>query len=235
VVAGDVDPAEVERLAKEHYGPLEPSGRPPEARPQEPPQRAPRRIVMEDERVRQPYVVRSYLVPTRGTGDTGTAAALSVLSQVLGDGITSRFSRALEVEAGTAISTGAYYSSSARDRTGFTVYAVPAAGVSLDTVEAGLDEELAKIAESGPTGEELERVKRLMRAAMIYAQDSQTTLARRYGRGLAVGLDIEEIEGWPDAIEAVTAEDVQRVAAEWLKPERSVTGWLRGTAEDTQG
>jgi len=227
VVAGDVTPDAVRRLAETHYGPLEPEGRPPEARPQEPPVRAPQRIVMEDERVRQPYVMRQYLAPTRGSGDPETAAALEVLSQVLGDGITSRFAEKLERGDRTAISTGAWYSATMRDAGSFTIYGVPARGVDLRTVEDGLDAVLARLKEEGPTEEELDRVKRLSRASLIYAQDSQSGLARRYGRALAVGLDLEDIAAWPDAIQAVSAEDVRRVAREYLVPERSVTGWLR--------
>jgi zinc protease len=189
--------------------------------------RAPQRIVMEDERVRQPYVMRQYLAPTRGSGDPETAAALEVLSQVLGDGITSRFAEKLERGDRTAISTGAWYSATMRDAGSFTIYGVPARGVDLRTVEDGLDAVLARLKEEGPTEEELDRVKRLSRASLIYAQDSQSGLARRYGRALAVGLDLEDIAAWPDAIQAVSAEDVRRVAREYLVPERSVTGWLR--------
>jgi zinc protease len=89
VVAGDVTPDEVRKLAETHYGPLQPSGRPAEARPQEPPQLTPRRLEMRDERVRQPFVRRIYLVPTYDPENQREAAALSILSDVLGDGITS--------------------------------------------------------------------------------------------------------------------------------------------------
>jgi len=240
IVAGDVTPETVKALAETHYGPLEPSGRPAEARPQEPPARAPRRIEMSDARVRQPYVVRQYLVPTRGSGDAATAAALEVLSRVLGDGIASRLSERLERTDRSAIDTGAYYSATMRDAGSFTVYGVPGEGVDLATVEAGLDAVLAEIAADGPTAEELDRVKRLARASLIYGQDSQTGLANRYGRALAVGLTLADEAAWPDAIAAVTAEDVRRVAAGFLVPERSVTGWLTRAApsegaEEEQG
>ncbi|MEM1344194.1 MAG: pitrilysin family protein [Pseudomonadota bacterium] len=236
IVAGDVTPEEVERLAIEHYGPLEAAGRPPEVRPQEPPSLTPRRIALEDERVRQPYIVRYYLAPTRGTGDTETAAALSVLAQILGDGITSRFAQAMEAGDKTAISTGAWYSAKSRDPSSFGIYAVPGAEVELATVEAGLDAVLATLKEEGPTEAELARVKRLMRAAMIYAQDSQSSLARRYGSGLVIGLSVEDIQNWPAMIEAVTAEDVRQAARTYLTLERSVTGWLeRKETEEEQG
>ncbi len=235
VVAGNADPAEVQRLAELHFGPIAPASRRPEARPQEPPQRAPRRIAMSDERVRQPYVVRSYLVPSRGSADQAEAAALEVLSRILGSGVASRFAERLELADKTAVDAGAYYSGSARDATEFTIYAVPAEGVDLATVEASLEEVLAEIVRDGPTEEELERVRRTIRADFIYQQDSQMSLARRYGMELAMGYTLEQIAAWPELFEAVTAEDVRRVAAEYLLPERSVTGWLMEEITEEQG
>lgn len=229
VVAGAVDPEEVRRLAEIHYGPLAPSGRPPEARPQEPPQRAHRRVEMADPRVRQPYVYRIYATPSRGTGDTADAAALSILSSILGEGIQSRFAQALELGSKSAISTGSWYSASRRDMGVFAIYGVPAAGVDLAAIEAELDAELARIAADGPTDDELARVKRGIRADLIYAQDDQQSLARRYGVALSIGLTVEEIDAWPDRLMAVTAEDVARVAAAYLVPERAVTGTLTRT------
>jgi len=232
VVAGDVTPDEVRRLAEKHYGPLQPSGRPPEARPSEPPARAPRRIAMTDPNVRQPFVMRQYLAPSRGTGDTAEAAALEILARVLSDGAASRLSQALELGSRSAIDSGAWYGAERRDHAPFTVYGVPAEGVSLDTVEAEIDAVLAEIAETGPTAEELTRVKRKIHADLIYAQDSQSSLARRYGRALSIGLSLEDVERWPDVLDAVTAEDVRQAAERWLVPERSVTGTLSRTVKE---
>lgn len=76
VVAGDVEPAAVLALAEEHYGALPAEeGLPERARPQEPPQRAARRLSYEDPRVSQPYLLRGYLAPERDSGDQRAAAA----------------------------------------------------------------------------------------------------------------------------------------------------------------
>jgi zinc protease len=239
VVAGDVTPEQVKALAEQHFGPLEPSGMPRAERPQEPPQLAPRRIEMRDARVRQPYVSRTYLAPSRVSGDPAEAAALTMLAQVLGgSGVTSRLSKTLEVEEGVAIGTGAFYSSLSLDPGEFGVYAVPAEGVDLATVEAGIDRVLAALAAEGPTEDELARAKAGVAASEIYGQDSQAGLARRYGAALAVGLTVADVQGWPDLLKAVTAEDVKRAAA-LLRPEASVTGWLMGAEapaiEGTEG
>jgi zinc protease len=231
VVAGDVTPQQVRALAETYYGPLVPSGRPPEVRPQEPPQLAPRRIQMNDPQVRQPFVRRIYLAPSYDPANPREAAALSILSDILGDGITSRLAQALKLDQKVAIDSGSYYSPVRRDQTEFGVYGVPAPGHDLATVEAAMDAVLKEIIANGPTAEEMARVKRLNRAARIFAQDNQSSQARLYGSALASGRTVAEVQSWPTVIEAVTAEDVRQAASRYLVPERSVTGWLMGAKE----
>lgn len=234
VVAGDVDPAEVERLAREHFGPIPAAGVKERVRPGEPPQLAPRRIEMADARVRQAYVMRRYIVPSRRSGGDPQAAALSMLGEVLGGGgVTSRLAKGLVLGDRVAINAGAWYSGSGYDYGEFGLYAVPAEGRTLDEAEAAMDRELGRLAAEGPTEAELARARSVIRAAEIYAQDSQTGLANRYGAGLAVGLTVERIEGWTGTLAAVTAEEVKAAAA-LLRPEWSVTGRLVRKEEKTQ-
>ena len=234
VVAGDVTPEDVRALATEYYGAHEPSGRPRAARVAEPPHLAPRRVSMTDARVRQPYVIRDYLVPSRVTGSAEQAAALSLLAEVLGgSGVTSRLGRALQIDENIAIGSGSWYRGLALDDTTFSLYVVPAEGVSLADAEAAMDRVLVDLAENGPTEEELARARIGIAAAEVFAQDSGGGLARRYGAALSLGLSVEDVEAWPGLLKAVTAEDV-REAATLLRPEASVTGWLM-TADAEEG
>ena len=83
IVAGDVVPDEVLSLAKSTYGQIPANPNLLERkRPIEPPHFAPRRIEYVDERVSQPYVVRSYLAPERNSGDQRPAAALALLADI---------------------------------------------------------------------------------------------------------------------------------------------------------
>lgn len=235
VVAGDVTPEEVRRLAEKHYGPLEPSGLPPDPRPAEPPQRAPRRIEMRDARVSQPVVSRQYFVSTYERENPREAAALELMGDILGRGITSRLARALEVEQEIAIETGAHYSPDRRDASALGIWGVPAEGRTLREVEDAIDAVIAELAANGPTAEELARAKRLKQAALTYAQDDQAALARRYGAALAVGQTVEDVQAWPEVVAAVTAEEVRAVAETYLVPERSVTGWLMRETDAEDG
>ncbi len=76
------------------------------------------------------------------------------------------------------------------------------------------------------TQEELERSRNRLIADAVYAQDSQSSLARWYGASLATGLTIEQIRTWPDRLRAVTVDDVKNAAREVLDKRRSVTGYL---------
>jgi zinc protease len=104
VIAGDVAPDEVRRLAELYYGPLERSaGFVPRDRPQEPPQLAERRITLADDRVSEPNFTRTYLAPERDPGNQGEAAALTILAELLGgSGQTSVLARALQFDSQTA-------------------------------------------------------------------------------------------------------------------------------------
>jgi zinc protease len=234
VVAGDVTPDEVKALAETYYGAIPPNLSLPErSRPQEPPQTAPRRLTFADPRVAQPYVSRSYLAPERDSGDQETAAALTMLAEILGGGQTSVLSEKLQFGNKKALYASAYYSGQSLDDTTFGIYIVPADGVSLEEGEAALDQAIAEFMEEGVDPEQLERIKMQLKAGQIYMRDDVDAIARQYGSALTQGLTVEDVQAWPDILAAVTEEDIMAAAREVFDPRKSVTGWLM-TQEMTQ-
>ncbi|MTJ05076.1 MAG: insulinase family protein [Sediminimonas qiaohouensis] len=227
VVAGDVTPDEVRTLAQKHYGalPANPDLEP-RSRPQEPPQTAERRLVMRDARVGTPYLSRSYLAPERDSGAQEKAAALSLLSDLLGGGQTSVLAEKLQFDASVAVHTAAYYSGTSLDDTTFDLIIVPADGVSLQQAEEALDSALAEFMSDGVDAQELERIKLQARASQIYARDNVQRLARRYGGALTQGLTVEDVQAWPDIIQSVTADDIMAAARDVLNKRHAVTGYL---------
>jgi zinc protease len=235
IIAGDVEPEEVRALAEEHYGPIASSDAiTPRDRPQEPPQLAERRMVLADERVSEPYVFRTYLAPERDPGNQAEAAALTVLAELLGgSGQTSVLPRALQFDTQTAVYSAAFYDGTTMDDATFGLIVVPAPGVSLETAEAEMDRVLADFMATGPDPAALERIRMQIRAADIYDRDDVNALARRYGEGLSIGLTIEDIESWDEALSAVTAADVMAAAEKVFDRRNAVTGWL--TRPETEG
>src|SRR5579871_6993019 len=160
VVAGDVTGEEVKALAEKTYGMVARVAEvPPRVRPQEPTPVAVRQLTMADDRVAQPSVQRSYLVPSTVTAKPGEAEALDILAHVLGSGETSRLYRVLVVEKRVATNAGGSYSGTALDDTHFGVYASPLPGVTFATVEAAMDAVIADVADHGVTAAEFERTK----------------------------------------------------------------------------
>ena len=228
VVAGDVIPADVLAMAQATYGmiPAEPE-LPDRLRPAEPPQLAERRIIFADERVSQSYVTRSYLAPERNSGDQTDAAALVYLAEILGgSSFTSVLGIKLTFDTRTAVYTGAGYDADSLDGSTFTLTVAPAEGVSLQQAEAAMDAAVADFIATGVDPEQLARLKTQFNASEIYARDDVAGIASRYGAALSQSLTVEDVQAWPEVLQAVTAEDIMAAAAAVLNRDQAVTAWI---------
>ena len=227
VIAGDVTADEVKTLTDETYAKVPRIAEiAPRMRPQEPVQEAARTVTLADPRVNQPSVQRLYLAPSYTTAKPNEAEALDVLAHILGKGSSSRLYQALVLDKGIAVNAGAGYHGTALDYARLNVFASPKPGTSLQQIEEAIDAVIAEIAAKGATAEELDRSKNRLIADSVYAQDSQSQLARWYGAALTTGGTVEQVQSWPDRIRAVTPEAVQAAARQWLDKRRSVTGYL---------
>ena len=236
VVAGDVKPDEVLALAEKYYGviPAE-ANLPVRERPQEPPQRAERRITYVDQRVSQPYLVRSYLAPERDPGAQTEAAALVFLADLLGgSSFTSALGQALQFDTQTAIFTSASYDGSNLDSGTFSLVVAPSEGISLSVAEAAMDETVAAFMDAPIDPERMESIRTQLRASEIYAKDNVQGLARRYGAALTQSLTIADVQAWPDILQAVTEDDIKAVAAKVFNRDQSVTGWVVASQEEAR-
>ncbi len=228
VVAGDVTPELVRELAAKTYAKVKRRAEPGvRNRPREPEPKAARTVSLSDARVTSPSWQRTFLVPSYKTAEPGEAEAIDILGEILGGSSTSRIYKQLVIKSKLAASAGGYYQGSALDDTRFLLYATPRQGITLDQIEAEIDKVVLELLEKGVTEKEVARGINRQLKSVIFARDSQSTLARIYGASLAMGETLEDIEQWPDRISKVTAEDVNRVARKYLKKIRSVTGYLR--------
>ena len=235
IVAGDVEPQQVFDLAQTYYGPIPANANLGDrTRAQEPPHSAARRLQFYDERVAQPYVLRSYLAPERDSGDQTRAAALTLLADILGGSQTSVLVRKLQFDDPQAVYVSASYSGVSLDKTTFDLVIVPAEGVSLQQAEDALDAALSQFIETGVDADQLARIKGQYRASQIYARDSVTGLARSYGRALTSGLTIQDIHDWPDILQSVTPEDIIAAARDVFELRNSVTGWILAEKQGTE-
>ena len=235
VVAGDVEPDEVKKLAADTYG-LNKANPELKARkrPQEPPHVVARRVEYRDPRAGKPVVNRLYFAPSYSTAKAGEAEALDLLMKVVASGATSRMYKKLVVDTKVASSASGYYSGAGLDSGRIAIHAVAADGQSLFEVETLIDQVLEDVRTNGITAEELDRGKKVYLAEYIQESDSQSTLARRYGWALTTGQTVQDVEAWPERIAKVTLDDVKKVAAQYLDIKHSVTGQLLLPATDAK-
>lgn len=227
IVAGDISAAELRPLAERTYGRLQPTRNLPARHwAQDPPPAGPMRITHRDEKVRQPSLSRIYPSVSYTTAPGRQAHALDVAIEILGGSETSRLYRALVEQQHIAVAVGASSNTEGLGGGSISIGATPAEGVTLQTLEAAVDEVIAQFLRDGPTDAELTRAKSNLAAAAIYAQDSQESLANMYGSGLAQGESMDQIVNWPDDVQAVTREEVVAAARSTLDINASVTGWL---------
>lgn len=226
VVAGDVKPADVRRMALDYYGPL-PAGLAPKRQwPQEPPLRMQRRGAMEDDKAREPRLVRQYSAPSINVSATEQAMPLSLVAQYLGGSSTGLLYRKLVVEQKLATALQAYYDPLAVGPSIFRIWAVPAAGVSLKTLEAALDAVLEDALGNLPAEADVARAKTQLKASVIFAQDGLEPLAHLMGELVMDGKDEQYFYGWADAVDAVRPTDMLEAMQRVLDPTRRVTGTL---------
>ncbi|MFL5461405.1 MAG: M16 family metallopeptidase, partial [Gemmatimonadales bacterium] len=162
VVAGDIDVQTAKRKVEQYFGDI-PAG-PPVARQQAwiAKRTGSQRGVMQD-RVPQARIYKVWNVPGWGTSE---ADYLTLLSDVLSSGKSSRLYKRLVYDDQTATDVSAYVNM--REIGGlFVVEATARPGVELARVEKAVDEELRRLLAGGPTAAELSRVKTQYRAGFI--------------------------------------------------------------------
>lgn len=228
ILAGDINAAEARLLVEKYYGGLKPSEDIDRIELIEPPQIAERRIILRDERVKQPEFWRSYIAPSQTTGASEHAYALQVMDKILSGGQVSRLYQSLVIEQKLASAAGGFYSDIVRGNGEYTLYGLPAADIELATLEKAFDAEIEKLIKNGVTQAEIASAKKALIAEMIYSREGLQQLAYMLGQVVSVGLDPEYISNWSKNIEAVTAQQVQAAAEYLFDKNKSVTGELYG-------
>lgn len=231
VVAGDVDPAQVRRLAEKYYGTIRP-GAVPVRKPRAEPQQVGLRRIDFKAPAEQAYVALAFKVPQLTSFDSSAgnddALALTVLEAVLDGYSGARLERALTQGSDrVADSAGASNGLWGRGPQLFTLDGVPAPGKTPEQLEAALRAEVAKVARDGVTEAELNRVKTQWIAGQVYKLDSVMNQARELGGDWVQGLPLDADERLIERLRGVTAQQVKAVAAKYFGDDQLTVGILR--------
>ena len=216
VIAGDVNPDEVYKMAQKYYGSI-PAGKIIPDKPRiEAPQDGPRRLIVRTP-ARVPYLLMGYKVPVLKTDKTSWEPyALDVLSGILSSGRSARLPRILVREKQIAVAADAGYDMYALHNNMFELDATPAPGHTVAEVETALHEQIKRLRDEPVSDDELNRVKAQVIAGKVYQKDSVFYQGMVLGTLETVGLSYKLADEYVDKIKAVTAKQVQEVARKYL-------------------
>ena len=137
--------------------------------------------------------------------------ALGVLNTALGGGTSSRLFQEVREHRGLAYSVFSFASHHADS--GLVGVSVGCLPNKLDDVLAVVREELAKVAASGITAEELARGKGMLRGGLVLGLEDSGSRMSRIGKAELVHDELLSIDEVIARIDAVTLEEVREVAA----------------------
>jgi zinc protease len=215
VVAGDTDPEKARDLLEKYFGDITPTGPPPEPQVTEPPQRGERRAVYKKVSQVEAFFAGFHVV---GLGHPDIYP-LTLLAAILSTGKSSRFYQDF-VRPGKAAELEADLSPppwTAQDPDLLVIRAVASPGSDLAALEAEVWTRVEELKRDGVKPAELSRAKKLMKSQTVQV------LAKNFHRGLLAGLfHLKTGDGRLSNLmlrnyEAVTLEDIQRVARIYLR------------------
>ncbi len=221
-IVGDVNPAEVRRLAEKYFGPMPKRPLPPLLHTTEPAQAGPKQAQVESPS--QPLLVLGYKRPDEYSKED---PVFDVISGILSSGRTGLLYKemvrdkqiALEAEAEDTFPGSKYPNL-------FLFFVAPAMGHTTTENEKAFYEVLEKFKSEKVDTVTLARVKTKTRASLIRRLDSNSGLASLLTSYYATYGDWRKVFTSLDELNQVTADDVQRVAKECFVPRNRTVAYL---------
>ena len=195
---------------------------------QEPPQKGEKRTVALFDA--DPLAVMAWHVPNFPHKES---VVLDVLSTILTSGNTSRLVRDMIFtdKTVTSISASTGFPGD-RDPNLYTIQFTPAPKESYDAVVAAIEAQIAKVQKNGVTPEELEKARRAAESSFLWEKTSTSSLADDLAYNQAVHGDWRYTQKYLDMVKAVTSQDIQQVASQYLvTSNRTIATLERPTAK----
>ena len=214
-MVGDLDAETGFALAKNYFGWIP-------AKPSIPPARDGRVGPMAEpvrRELREPVpaeaVYSMYRAPADGTSE---CEALDVACMVLGGSDSSRLQQRLVRTDQLAQDVGVGLNRLIGGVSAVSMMAMARSSASLEEIESALLEEVARLAEEGPTEDELEIAKAKLERSFLDETSTCAGLADLVSATATLFGDVAHLNGTVDRINAVTANQVQEAARTWLAP-----------------
>lgn len=213
-ITGDFDPAQAKNLVEKYYASIPPGPPLERAKRSIPRLEAPKVLEVKDH-VPQERVYFAW--PSPAYFDSGDAD-LELLAFVLSDGLSARLNKSLVYDKQLCSDVTAFQNSN-EIAGAFVIWATATPGASLPAIEQILTAELAKLAKSGPTPEELKRAQTKWEMGYLTGLEriggfgGQADMLNQYNTFLG---DPDKFAADVNRHRMATVESVRLAAAQWL-------------------
>lgn len=222
VLVGDVDPKEAVRLGELYFGRIPAGSKPQPVWTVEPPQDGERRVEVEAQS--EPVLFVGYHKPDINDRSN---AVYDAITDILGTGRTSRLYKTLVRDKRIAAAASAIPGFPGQKYPNlFLFFAVPTPGHTNAECEQAIYDEIEKLKKEPVSTEELERVKRRLRANLIRQLGSNVGLSAQLAFYQVVTGDWRNLFRSVDAVDRVTADDIQRIAQTVFTKKNRTVGQL---------
>ena len=221
-IVGDVNPQQVKKLAKIYFGRMPNRPKPEPVETVEPPQNGEKRLVLQE--AAQPMIMIGYHVPSMNHPDN---VVLDTLADILSSGRTSRLYKSMVKEKKIAVSASASTGFPGDKYPALFVFSVnPSRGHTNQECEEEIYSQIEKLKTEPVTSDELQKAKTRRPASLIRRLESNSGLASQLNSYQVITGDWRNLFRRIDAIEKVSAEDIQRVANEYFTVQNRTVGCI---------
>lgn len=223
VLVGNFDLEEAEKIVRHYFGRL-----PKKTEPQKKYQKEifdnsfPRKVTLNED-----VAPRFYMGFHRPAYPHPDDTTLDVMQYLMCLGRSSRLYKKIVIEEQKAsyVSCSANFPGTRLDSV-FQFFGIPLTGVTNQEVEKLILEEIQKLATTGPTEWEMERVKNQIDGFFLYSLQSNDGLADQLASTESLTKDWSYIYDWQEQVQKTTTEDIKRVAQKYFLKERQVSVYL---------
>ena len=212
IAAGKLDPDNVEEMVEQRLAGL-PGGEPfvREVRPTPPESR----YFFRFKETEQYHVSMGSLgIPAKSED----RYAMAALNNMLGGGMSSRLFQEVREKRGLAYAVFSYHQGYS-DAGAIKTYVGSTTGNVEEAVEV-IVEQLERVMEEAVEEEELGRTKQQLKSSTLLALESTSARMNRIGRGVITGTELLTPEEISARIEAVTPQDIARLAKQYLRSDQ---------------
>lgn len=214
IVVGDVSFDQVKASAKKHFGPVPRGPAIDRTIPQEPPQTALKELKVNYD-ARLPIIIGGFKIPKASHPDS---AALEVLGAILSRGQSSRMFQRLVRKDKIAVAAGGV-PQMMEDPGLFLIFAFHLPTQSQQRIKDALLDEMAKIRDAKVEAAELAKARAQLTTRFVNAISDIDGIAERLGHYQYVAGGWQGFGESVERFNAVTADDLQRVAKAYMTPE----------------